>query len=152
MSLFECSDSYSVGYAQIDNQHKRWFQLAHELHATVVTRKGNEAVRQTPGNFVAYTKGHFATEERLMLTHGYPDYSVHRDQHESLASKLSNLQHDFEAGRATIAMDFLQFLKVWLLHHISIVESRAGGYLNQKIAESAAGAALKSARAIPRSS
>ncbi len=132
MGLFEWNDNYSVGYAEIDNQHKRWFQLAHKLHAAVVTRKGKEALGQTLGNFVAYTKGHLATEERLMLTHGYPDYSAHKDQHEALTRKLVHLQQDFEAGRATIAMDFLQFLKVWLLHHISVVDSRVGAYLNQK--------------------
>jgi len=132
MSLFEWNDSNSVGYAEIDNQHKRWFQLAHELHSAVVTRKGKEALGQTLGNLVAYTKGHFANEERLMLTHGYPDYSVHRDQHEALASKLAQLQQDFGTGRATVAMDFLQFLKVWLLHHINVVDSRVGAFLDQK--------------------
>jgi len=132
MSLFEWSDSYSVEYAEIDQQHKRWFQLAHELHSAVVTRKGKEVVAQTLGNLVSYTKGHFAAEERLMLTHGYAEYSEHKDQHEALNAKLGQLQRDFEAGRATIAMDFLQFLKVWLAHHIGVVDHRVGAYLNRK--------------------
>jgi len=132
MGLFEWSDSYSVGYAEIDNQHKRWFQLSHELHSAVVTRKGKEFLGQTLGNLVAYTKGHFAAEERLMLTHGYPDYPAHKDQHEALTHKLVQLQHDFETGRATVAIDFLQFLKVWLAHHICVVDHRVGGFLNQR--------------------
>jgi hemerythrin len=132
MGLFEWSDSYKVDYPDIDNQHKRWFQIAQELHSAVVTRKGQEVLGQTLSNLVAYTKGHFATEERLMLTHGYPDYSEHKDQHEALRDKLAQLQRDFETGRATIAMEFLQFFKVWLSHHISVVDNRVGAYLNQK--------------------
>lgn len=70
MQLFQWNSSYSVGFAEIDNQHKRWFQLAHELHSAVVTGKGREKLGQVLASFAAYTKGHFATEERLMLTHG----------------------------------------------------------------------------------
>lgn len=132
MGLFEWSDSYRVDYPDIDNQHKRWFQIAQELHSAVVTRKGREVLGQTLSNLVAYTKGHFATEERLMLTHGYPGYTEHKDQHEALRAKLAELQRDFETGRATIAMEFLQFFKVWLAHHISVVDNRVGAYLNQK--------------------
>jgi hemerythrin len=132
MGMFEWSDSYSVDYPDIDNQHKRWFQLAHELHSAVVTRKGKEVLSQTLSNLVAYTKGHLASEERLMLTHGYPDYPAHKDQHEALTAKLVQLQRDFETGRATVLMEFLQFFKVWLAHHISVVDNRVGAYLNQK--------------------
>lgn len=133
MSLFEWNDSYSVGYPDIDNQHKRWFQIAQELHSAVVTRKGKEVLGPLLGNLVAYTKGHFATEERLMLTHGFPDYPAHKDQHEALRGKLAELQRDFEAGRATVAVEFLQFFKVWLAHHIHVVDNRVGAFLNQKV-------------------
>lgn len=132
MGLFQWDDSYSVGYTEIDNQHKRWFQLAHELHSAVVTSKGRGILGQTLANFVAYSKGHFATEERLMLTHGYSDYQGHKDQHESLARKVVQLQRDFEAGRATVTMELLRFLKIWLGHHISVADTRLGAYLNQK--------------------
>ncbi|HVP49146.1 MAG TPA: bacteriohemerythrin [Bryobacteraceae bacterium] len=132
MGLFQWNDGYSVGHAEIDRQHKRWFQLAHELHSAVVTGKGKEVLSQTLANFVAYTKGHFASEERLMLTHGYPDYSEHRDQHEALTQKVVQFHKEFEAGRATVTMELLQFLKVWLGHHISIVDCRVGAFLKQK--------------------
>jgi hemerythrin len=132
MSLFQWDDSYSVGYAEIDNQHKRWFQLAHELHSAVVTGKGKEVLRQTLASLVTYTKGHLAMEERLMLTHGYPDYQEHKDQHESVLRKLLALQQDFETGRATVAMDFLKFLKAWLAQHINVLDHRVGAYLRQK--------------------
>jgi len=130
MALFDWNEGFSVGYAEIDNQHKRWFQLAHELHSAVVTGKSKDTISQTLGNLVSYTKGHFATEERLMLTHGYPGYSEHKEQHDALSGKLRQLLIDFESGRATVAMDFLQFFKVWLAHHIHLVDLRVGAYLN----------------------
>lgn len=130
MILFQWDDTYSVGYAEIDNQHKRWFQLARDLHMAVVTGKGRQALGQTLANLVTYTKGHFAMEERLMLTSGYPRYPEHKDQHEALAHKLEQLKRDFEAERATVAMEFLQFLKLWLANHITVVDHQVGTYLN----------------------
>jgi len=132
MSLFQWDDSYSVGYTEIDNQHRRWFQLAHEVHSAAVTGKGKEVLAQALANFAAYTKGHFAAEERLMLTNGYPRFPEHKDQHDELARKIAQIQCDFEAGRATVTMELLQFLRVWLGHHISVVDTRLGAYLNQK--------------------
>ncbi len=132
MSLFQWDESYGVGHTEIDNQHKRWFQLAHELHSAVVTGKGKEALGQALASFAAYSNVHFASEERLMLTHGYPGYPEHKEQHEALSQKLQHLQTDFAAGRATVTMELLQFLKVWLGHHISIMDTRVGDYLNQQ--------------------
>lgn len=132
MGLFQWDNSYCVGYAEIDHQHKRWFQLAHEVHSAVVTGRGKEVLRQTLASFAAYTKGHFASEERLMLTNGYPDFPDHKDEHEALTQKLLQAQRDFEHGRATVALEFLKFLKVWLGHHISVVDRRLGAYLNEK--------------------
>jgi hemerythrin len=132
MSLFQWDESYSVGYPEIDTQHKRWFQLAHELHSAVVTGKGKETLGQALTSFVAYAKGHFASEERLMLTHGYSGYPEHKEQHEALSQKLQQFQAEYQAGRATVTMELLQFLKVWLGHHISVMDSRVGTYLNQQ--------------------
>lgn len=132
MSLFQWDDSYSVAYAEIDNQHKRWFQLAHELHSAVVTGKGKDTLAQALANFVAYSNGHFASEERLMLTHGYPNFPDHKEQHEALSQKLRELKSEFDSGRATVTMDMLQFLKVWLGHHIRVVDNKVGSYLNQR--------------------
>lgn len=132
MSLFQWDESYSVGYSEIDSQHKRWFQLAHELHSAVVTGKGKEMSAQALASFVAYSKGHFANEERLMLTQGYPDYTEHKEQHEALSQKLQQFQTECQAGRATVTMELLQFLKVWLGHHINVVDSRVGAYLNRQ--------------------
>ena len=128
--MFQWDEGYSVNYHEIDRQHKRWFQLAHDMHVAVVSGKGKTAVGRTLVRFVAYTKGHLAAEERLMLTHGYDDYADHKNQHEALLRKLAQFQQEFAAGRATLAMEFLRFLQVWLGHHIHAVDSKVGAYLN----------------------
>lgn len=132
MSLFRWDESYSVGYLAIDAQHKRWFQLAQDLHSSVVTGKSKATLGKALSSFIAYTGAHFAAEERLMLTHAYPDYAQHKLEHEELTDKLVQFQQEFQAGRTTVTLELLRFLRVWLGEHISVVDSTVGDYLNQR--------------------
>jgi len=131
MSLFQWSETYSVGHPAIDGQHKRLFQLAEQLHAAMAAGHGKQGLSDTLNNLIAYTKRHFADEERLMQAHHYPAYPQHRALHEALTQKVIEFQKSFESGRATVTMDLLHFLRDWLTHHIGAVDKRVGDYLKQ---------------------
>ena len=133
MRLFEWKEEdYGISCPEIDRQHERWFHLAQEMHRALVTGKAREILGQTLSGFITYTRAHFAAEERLMLTHHYPDLVSHKTQHDDLCDQLSRLQSEFEAGQPTITMDVLQFLKAWLVHHISATDQKMGAYLRQE--------------------
>jgi len=134
MSMFQWQQEYSVGYPQIDEQHKRLFELADELHAAMLAGKGKEILGKILGSLVAYTKAHFATEERLMQAHQYPDYAVHKAAHDGLTSQVIKFQKDFERGRAAMSVDLLQFLKEWLTHHIGETDRKIASFLKARAA------------------
>jgi hemerythrin-like metal-binding protein len=132
MSLFQWSETYSVGYPDIDSQHKRLFQLAEQLHAAMTAGKGKQCVSTTLANLIAYTKRHFADEEILMQSHRYPFYQQHKAEHQALTEKVVQFQQSFEAGRATVTMELLNFLSNWLTHHIGAVDKKVGAYLTER--------------------
>lgn len=132
--MFEWKQEYSVGYVPIDQQHKRLFELANELHNAMITGKGKEALGKTFSGLIAYTKGHFATEEALMRTHHYPEYGKHKAAHDALAAKVVSLEKEFLAGRQAIGVDLLPFLRDWLTHHIGESDRKIAAYLNSKAA------------------
>jgi len=134
MSMFQWKQEYSVGHPQIDEQHKRLFELADELHAAMLAGKGKESLGKILGSLVAYTKAHFATEERLMQAHRYPGYAVHKAAHDTLTSRVIKFQKEFEAGHATITVDLLQFLKDWLTHHIGETDRKIASFLKARAA------------------
>ena len=45
-----------------------------------------------------YTRIHFAAEERLMMTHGYPEYRAHREVHTKMTRKVVDLHREFTEG------------------------------------------------------
>jgi hemerythrin len=134
MSMFAWKQEYSVGYPEIDNQHKKLFELAEQLYEAMAGGKGNNVLAKTLGNLIAYTKGHFANEERLMQLHHYPDYAKHKADHDALTARVVGFQKEFEAHRTALSIGLLQFLKDWLSHHIGETDRKIAAYLKSKAA------------------
>ncbi|HKW97162.1 MAG TPA: bacteriohemerythrin [Bryobacteraceae bacterium] len=132
MALFDWSENYGVHRPEIDGQHKRRFALAHKLHVAAVTGQGQEVLSKLLADFIAYTEGHFASEERLMLAKGYPAFVAHKIQHETIVDDLVDLQRKFELGRANLTLEVLQHLKTWLTEHIAGADQQMGAFLEEK--------------------
>jgi hemerythrin len=134
MSMFSWRQEYSVGYPEIDNQHKKLFELADQLHSAMTSGKGKDVLGKTLSDLIAYTKEHFAAEERLMQAHRYPDYPNHKALHDTLTARVVGFQKEFEANRTALSIGLLQFLKDWLSHHIGETDRKVAAYFKSKAA------------------
>ena len=74
--------------------------------------RGKAAMSKTLADLVNYTIMHFASEERLMRTHHYPQYAEHKAAHDALTAQVATWQKDFATGRGTLTVGLLQFLKI----------------------------------------
>jgi len=124
MALFEWSDELSVGIASIDEQHKRLVMIVNDLHDAMLRREGRQALERTFAELTDYMDEHFAHEESLLDAHDYPDAEAHRTEHEQLAHKVDELRRQFEAGRATITVEVMEFLRDWFRSHIVVSDRR----------------------------
>lgn len=132
MSLFQWKEELSVGYAEIDSQHKMLFKYADELHTAMLSGKGKDILGKTLSDLIAYTKRHFAAEEKLMQTHHYPDYPPHKVEHDALTQKVVKLQQDFTSNHVVLTGEIMKFLSDWLNHHIGEIDKKVGRYLQQQ--------------------
>ncbi len=117
--MFEWNPSYSVGSEEIDVQHQTLFRLAGELHAAMITGQGRNAMARVLDRLVDYTRVHFAHEETLMRDCGYAEFAAHKTEHDALTKEVMRFQGEFLAGRATMTVQLMQFLKNWLTTHIA---------------------------------
>lgn len=121
------SDSYKIGNAEIDAQHEELFRRANQfLEAT-----GKPALVAFAISLYKYTRNHFAQEEQLMLEIAYPDYQVHKQQHEALILKLDALARNI-TDDALNKTEFAEFTTYWLLKHIGSTDTKLAAYLAQK--------------------
>jgi hemerythrin len=116
--MFEWNNSYSIGIASIDAQHRTLFDLSAKLHQAMSAGQGKAAVGPILERLVQYTQAHFAHEERLMRLHDYPDLPAHKAQHDALTKQVADFNAKFKSGQAAITVQLLQFLKNWLVDHI----------------------------------
>ncbi|WP_018608497.1 bacteriohemerythrin [Uliginosibacterium gangwonense] len=116
--LFKWSDDYTVGVAEIDEQHKELVRLLNDLHQAIHERHGSDASRKILNELAEYTRVHFAVEESLMRITHYPDFENHKKIHEALIQQVVELQNKLDSGTAKISFELLHFLKQWLMHHI----------------------------------
>jgi hemerythrin len=94
------------------------FAIGRELYAAMSAGQGKNALGKILDRLVQYTAMHFAHEERLMQLHKYPNFAAHKAEHDALAKQVIAFQEEFNSGRATMAVQVLQFLKDWLEKHI----------------------------------
>jgi len=124
LNMFEWNDSYSVKITNIDGQHQKLFRMASELHAAMLAGKAQTSTANILERLVQYVKVHFAYEERLMREAGYPGFAAHKILHEDLTRQVLQFQADLEAGKQTLNVSLLHFLKKWLLNHIKNEDSK----------------------------
>lgn len=78
MAFFNWDDLGSVNIERIDNQHKKLVSYLNELFEAMRAGKGNEVLEKILNALLSYTNTHFASEEKLTQTHGYPGYLFHK--------------------------------------------------------------------------
>lgn len=122
-------DSWLVGVQVIDAQHKNLVSLLNQLHHSMSAGHGKDVLGEILGSLVRYTQSHFATEEQLMQKSGYPDFIAHRREHELLTRQVVDFQRDFEAGKAGVTVDVMQFLRNWLQTHIRESDQKYAPFL-----------------------
>ncbi len=132
MAYFSWKDSYSVGIATFDEQHKRLISFIDELYQAMSQRRGDAAVVPILNNLVAYTKTHFAAEERAMEAFKYAGYPEHKQEHTALTLRVMDFVKQHQEGKAALSLEIGQFLKDWLTHHIVETDKQYGPYLASK--------------------
>lgn len=134
MSLMEWYPGLSVGVAQFDEEHKRLVKLLNELHDSMLKGRGRETLGKTLDSLIAYTRSHFANEERLMKQHGFPGYAGHKAEHDALAKQVLAVQAKQQSGDggAALTMDVFKFLKDWLTKHIMGSDCSYTAFMNAR--------------------
>jgi hemerythrin len=127
---FRWSDDFLVGVAEIDEQHRRLFQMIDGFYAALrEKRPASEALADLLDGLVEYTRYHFATEERLMARTGFPDSPKHREQHAGFVSTVDNLVDRVSTGQLVLSLEATSFLREWLVNHILKSDKELGGHL-----------------------
>ena len=116
MSVVEWSPAFATGVKEIDDQHRRLIAYINELHG--MSAPAARDLSRLLESAIDYTMYHFAFEEALMESQGYPLLDTHKKIHDAFAQELRALKAQFLAGTMT-AEQLKELLASWLFDHIS---------------------------------
>jgi hemerythrin-like metal-binding protein len=133
MSFVDWSASYSVNNVALDEQHQKLFKIINDLHDAMFSKKGREFVATTIRELVAYTRTHFAEEERQMEAHAYPGLAEHKAAHQQLIKTVTEIEQRFHQSKGAMGGDVIGFLvSDWLIKHILSMDKQYAPYLKKK--------------------
>ena len=130
--LFPWDDTYLVRIGIIDKQHRTLINFLNEFHGAAIQGHSDEQIDGILSKFVQYGRVHIKLEETLMERHQYPDYAIHKGEHDSLAHAVLDLRSRFRRNEIGLTIEVMHFLKDWLAEHILRADKKYATYLNAK--------------------
>lgn len=131
-SVFQWTKAYSVQVQALDRQHQKLFDTVNELDEALSRGCGNAVVEDVLKRLVEYTVSHFAAEEKLMDSSGFPGLAAHRTKHQELTRKVGAFQQEYKAGNRNVPTALMLFLQNWLKDHILATDKKYSEFLNAK--------------------
>ena len=122
--FIEWSNIYSVGIEEIDNQHKKIFNLINETYN--VSQLNETEFRKLLEELNNYANFHFKLEEKLFEFTKYPGSLSHVQEHNAFRDKIKQWK---ESPKNTIEIEIFDFLVDWLIEHILHVDMKYAPYV-----------------------
>lgn len=122
--MFKWKSEYEVGVAEIDEQHKKLFEIANRayelLNNNLYLDKYDKIVHIIE-ELRDYTVFHFKSEEEYMLRIGYRKFLSHKVEHQDFVKKFDSIDYSrIDNGQNEYIMELLNFIYKWIDEHILI--------------------------------
>jgi len=134
--LFKWKESFSVGVEELDNQHKKLFEIGSRIYDIASLKDGfdhYDEIMQVVGELRDYTVYHFGFEENLMKSYGYSDLENHQVQHRFFVKRLERIiNKDIDDQQETTMMEIVTFLADWVANHILQSDMQYKSLLSEK--------------------
>ena len=111
------NNDFSVGIQKLDEQHKKIIEIENKLIKAKDVTANSETIADILSELTKYTSTHFETEEKLFYDYNYPEYSLHRAEHNQFRKRLAALCMDAMYHKPTVQTDLLIFLEEWWKYH-----------------------------------
>lgn len=118
--------SYSLGHAQIDEEHHNLLDLAFKLSRSTTAVE----LKEVSNELLTHLNNHSISEEALMKAADYPDFYAHYRIHRYLIECYILLEQGIHASRFSVATGVEFFFKLLTLHQLD--DKKFVDYLNAK--------------------
>lgn len=130
MAVLAWDETCSVHVRQLDDQHKKLFEIISSLDEAMRAGKSEDVIREAIHSLAVYTRTHFLQEEVLMKRTSYPGLAAHQAQHAHFMAEVERSKNDMDQGRQPDTVAMLAFLQKWLTEHVRVSDQAYSNHLN----------------------
>lgn len=121
---------FEIGVRKIDEQHR---ELINRLNAVVAAGSSSASKDETEKTLrllIEYVDKHFADEEALQKSCGYPKFEWHKSQHELYKEEIRKLNNEFmQNGPSTsFTLNLNKSIIDWIIKHIRYTDVEIANY------------------------
>lgn len=126
--MIRWQDKYALGVVEIDEQHRKLFEIAGEIEALLndefITDKYDDIVAIL-GELKDYTIQHFKDEEEFMLSNKFPMFLTHKMMHNDFVEKIESIDLSKVDNEQNLYLkEILNFVAEWLVEHILVEDAK----------------------------
>lgn len=138
MPLLTWSEEFEIGVEEVDEQHRRLFEVINDLHAAMKKGRGREEVGDALRELEVYVEYHFDSERDLSVRCGFSDdcagcHRAHQQAHDAFEQKVAELRESHEEGNISVPMETMQFVQTWVTEHVGGMDQQLGEYINDEV-------------------
>ena len=126
----EWDDSYSVGVADLDDDHKKLISIINRVQEM---KDSGKSMLWALEELEHYAQHHFSSEEAYLADVDYAELVEHKEEHQAfhdwLKSVRISLSSDPEAG-FYLAERINDYLQKWLVNHILETDMKYKGQIS----------------------
>ncbi len=119
---FQWKEEYSIGVKELDEQHKKMFELGDKISRLVFDNSTEDYLNEIVSileKLREYTKYHFNYEEEHMDLNGYVHQHTHSIQHSYLMERIEKISNKgISSNQRETLMEMVNFLYDWISKHI----------------------------------
>lgn len=136
MAYMSWTDAYSIGVPFVDEEHRELMGLINDLHEALHRSAGEAEIKKIFERLTVCTSTHFWHEENRFEGTDFPRAAIHANKHKHLLTVLACFKKGVDRTGQNVSFDDqCNFLRDWLLDHISHEDMLLGGYLNDRAGE-----------------
>ena len=130
--IFQWRDEYNTNVKEMDEDHRELFKAVSDLYDAITVREDSSFLNKTLDFLIGYTKKHFKAEEMLMKRQGFPGYQRQKKQHDKFLEDVLEMAVRTRKGEIKMTVEFVSFLKEWIIKHILTEDRKYGRLLGHK--------------------
>jgi hemerythrin len=133
MAFIDWDETFSVGVASIDEQHKRMVDIVIALYNSIIPGMSDATFAGLFDSLVDCAETHFKHEESFFERTDYSRAEQHRQKHNALKEQIAFWREDvINRGDPEKSRTMMEFLKSWLVDHVKDEDKKLGAHLNAK--------------------